>query len=208
MTRKDFLLALPGAAAAGRSAAGEPVRPKLLIVVAHPDDEYAFAATTYRLTGELGWAADLVVITNGEAGYRYSALAESVYGVALTQEREGRSRLPAIRRRMLGRAAKAWMGDRARQVPEVADAVRVHLRRVLEPHLVVVVEVRGSADALADSIPSLRPSTIGSAFSLRRPSRSAACPPQKNKIPRIWPKPEGICGMIAMPCLLPASSFS
>jgi LmbE family N-acetylglucosaminyl deacetylase len=98
MTRKDFLLALP-AAAAGRSAAGEPVRQKLLIVVAHPDDEYAFAATTYRLTRELGWAADLVVITNGEAGYRYSALAESVYGVALTREREGRSRLPAIRRR-------------------------------------------------------------------------------------------------------------
>ena len=30
----------------------------------------------------------------------------------------------------------------------------------------------------------------------------------KNKIPRFWPKPEGICGMIAMPCLLPASSFS
>jgi hypothetical protein len=34
------------------------------------------------------------------------------------------------------------------------------------------------------------------------------CPPQKNRIPRFWPKPEGICGMIAMPCLLPASSFS
>jgi len=33
-------------------------------------------------------------------------------------------------------------------------------------------------------------------------------PPQKNRIPRFWPKPEGICGMIAMPCLLPASSFS
>ena len=40
MTRKDFLLALPAAAAAGRSAVGEPVRQKLLIVVAHPDDEY------------------------------------------------------------------------------------------------------------------------------------------------------------------------
>jgi LmbE family N-acetylglucosaminyl deacetylase len=68
-------------------------------VVAHPDDEYAFAATTYRMTRELGWAADVVVVTNGEAGYRYSALAEAVYGVALTREREGRSRLPAIRRR-------------------------------------------------------------------------------------------------------------
>lgn len=99
MTRKEFLLALPGAAAVAHTAAGEPVRRKLLIVVAHPDDEYAFAATTYRLTRELGWAADLVVITNGEGGYRYSALAESVYGVSLTKEREGRSRLPAIRRK-------------------------------------------------------------------------------------------------------------
>jgi LmbE family N-acetylglucosaminyl deacetylase len=96
MTRKHFLLALP---AAVRSALGAQARPKLLIVVAHPDDEYAFAATTYRLTRELGWAADLVVITNGEAGYRYSALAESVYGVPLADEQDGRSRLPAIRRR-------------------------------------------------------------------------------------------------------------
>ena len=24
----------------------------------------------------------------------------------------------------------------------------------------------------------------------------ASCPAQKNKIPRFWPKPEGICGMI------------
>jgi LmbE family N-acetylglucosaminyl deacetylase len=68
-------------------------------VAAHPDDEYVVAATTDRLTRELGWAADHVVITNGEAGYRYSALAEAVYGVGLTGESEGRSRLPAIRRR-------------------------------------------------------------------------------------------------------------
>jgi LmbE family N-acetylglucosaminyl deacetylase len=105
MTRKDFLLTLPGAALT-HSPAGEPLRPKLLIVVAHPDDEYAFAATTYRLTRELGWAADLVVITNGEAGYRYSTLAEAVYGVGLTRERDGRSRLPAIRRRETLRAGK------------------------------------------------------------------------------------------------------
>jgi hypothetical protein len=30
----------------------------------------------------------------------------------------------------------------------------------------------------------------------------------KNRIPQLWPKPEGICGMIATSCLLPASSFS
>jgi LmbE family N-acetylglucosaminyl deacetylase len=98
MTRQTFLLAAPEALLA-RPLAAETTRPKLLIVAAHPDDEYAFAATTYRLTRELGWAADHVVITNGEAGYRYSALAEAVYGVGLTGEREGRSRLPAIRKR-------------------------------------------------------------------------------------------------------------
>jgi LmbE family N-acetylglucosaminyl deacetylase len=98
MTRQTFLLAAPEALLA-RPLTAETTRPKLLIVAAHPDDEYAFAATTYRLTRELGWAADHVVITNGEAGYRYSALAEAVYGVGLTAEREGRSRLPAIRKR-------------------------------------------------------------------------------------------------------------
>jgi LmbE family N-acetylglucosaminyl deacetylase len=98
ITRQSFLLAVPEALLA-KSLAAESARPKLLIVAAHPDDEYAVAATTYRLTRELGWAADHVVITNGEAGYRYSALAEAVYGVGLTGENEGRSRLPAIRRR-------------------------------------------------------------------------------------------------------------
>ena len=98
MTRQAFLLALPEALLA-KTLAAEASRPKLLIVAAHPDDEYAFAATTYRLTRELGWTADHVVITNGEAGYRYSALAEAIYGVGLTGESQGRSRLPAIRKR-------------------------------------------------------------------------------------------------------------
>ena len=98
ITRQAFLLAVPEALLA-KSLAAETTRPKLLIVAAHPDDEYAVAATTYRLTRELGWAADHVVVTNGEAGYRYSALAEAVYGVGLTGESQGRSRLPAIRRR-------------------------------------------------------------------------------------------------------------
>jgi LmbE family N-acetylglucosaminyl deacetylase len=98
MTRQAFLLAVPEAVLA-RQLRAEDARPRLLIVVAHPDDEYAFAATTYRLTRELGWTADQVVITNGEAGYRYSALAVVVYGVGLTGESQGRTRLPAIRKR-------------------------------------------------------------------------------------------------------------
>jgi LmbE family N-acetylglucosaminyl deacetylase len=96
-------------------------RPQLLIVVAHPDDEYALAATTYRMTHDLGWAADLAVITNGEAGYRYSALAEAIYGVALTKESDGRKRLPGIRRRETLNAGKV-LGIRRHYFLEQQDS--------------------------------------------------------------------------------------
>jgi LmbE family N-acetylglucosaminyl deacetylase len=86
---------IPVAAAA---PATEP-RWKVLLVVAHPDDEYYFAATTYRLAQELGAVVDQVVITNGEAGFKYATLAEKIYGISLTDETTGRSRLPEIRRK-------------------------------------------------------------------------------------------------------------
>jgi len=107
LTRKEFLLALAAPAILPEARAAQPPSSgKLLIVVAHPDDEYAFASTTYRLVRELGWTADQVVITNGEAGYRYSSLAEAVYGTALANERDGRSRLPAIRKEETARAGR------------------------------------------------------------------------------------------------------
>jgi N-acetylglucosamine malate deacetylase 2 len=80
--------------------------PKVLLVVAHPDDEYNFAATTYRIAGELGGTVDEVVITNGEGGYRYSSLAEKIYGLQLTREEVGRSHLPAIRKQESLRAGR------------------------------------------------------------------------------------------------------
>jgi len=76
-------------------------QPKLLIVVAHPDDEYMFAATTYRLARELHWIADQVVITDGESGYRYASLAEAIYGKKLDAESA-----PAIRKEELLRASR------------------------------------------------------------------------------------------------------
>jgi len=106
-TRKDFLLAISGAALLAQQLPAQQVPAqtrKVLMVVAHPDDEYAFAAATYRLVRELGWVADQVIVTNGEAGYRYSALAEAVYGVALSQESDGRAHLPAIRKEEAVRA--------------------------------------------------------------------------------------------------------
>jgi len=92
------LLAVTGLAMLPATAAAERHQPKVLIVVAHPDDEYTFAATVYRITRELGGIADQVIITNGEAGYRYSALAESIYRVSLSREEDGRAHLPSIRK--------------------------------------------------------------------------------------------------------------
>jgi LmbE family N-acetylglucosaminyl deacetylase len=88
------------------SLAARPTAGRLLIVVAHPDDEYACAATTYRLVRELGWAADQVVITNGAGGYRYSTLAETVYGKPLAADRDSRAQLVAIRKDETLRAGK------------------------------------------------------------------------------------------------------
>jgi LmbE family N-acetylglucosaminyl deacetylase len=98
MTRKEFLLSL-GVTPAAPAFAADRAGPKVLLIVAHPDDEYFFAAAVYRIAKELRGTVDQVVITNGEAGYRYSSLAEPYYHASLTEESVGRSRLPEIRRR-------------------------------------------------------------------------------------------------------------
>ena len=99
MTRKQFLLTTAGLAGTANAAEGViSPPPRVLLVVAHPDDEYAFAATAYRIGKELGGTVDQVVITDGAGGYRYSSLAERVYGVSLASP-GGRDSLPQIRRR-------------------------------------------------------------------------------------------------------------
>jgi len=105
-TRKDFLLAMAGAALLPHVAGAQAAPAKLLIVVAHPDDEYAFAASTYRLVRESGWIADQVIVTDGESGYRYAALAETYYGEALMKDGEGRAHLASIRKEEVQRAGK------------------------------------------------------------------------------------------------------
>jgi len=79
---------------------------RVLLVVAHPDDEYEVAGTVYRISKELLETVDQVIITDGEAGYRYSSLAVPYYGIDLTDEVVGRARLPGIRREEARRAAK------------------------------------------------------------------------------------------------------
>lgn len=105
-SRKEFLLALAGGALLPQMATAQPARGKLLIVTAHPDDEYAFAAVVYRLVRECGWSADQIVITNGESGYRYATLAETFYGVSLAETSEGRANLAEIRQQEARNAGK------------------------------------------------------------------------------------------------------
>lgn len=74
---------------------------RVLIVTAHPDDDATFAATVYKITHDLHGRVDLALITNGEGGYKYSTLAESYYGLPLTNEKVGREYLPTIRKKEL-----------------------------------------------------------------------------------------------------------
>ena len=72
---------------------------RVLVVTAHPDDHAAFAATIYKITHDIGGKVDLVVITNGEGGFKYSTLAEQYYGLELTDPAVGRQYLPGIRKK-------------------------------------------------------------------------------------------------------------
>jgi LmbE family N-acetylglucosaminyl deacetylase len=121
LTRREVMVGLAAAGAAVRQLSAKTAneRWRVLLVVAHPDDEYYFAATVYRLAQELNAAVDQVIITNGEGGFRYSALAEKLYGCNLTDEQTGRAKLPEIRRRetlaagkILGIRQHHFLGER------------------------------------------------------------------------------------------------
>jgi len=79
---------------------------KTLVVIAHPDDESMLSVTLYKLAKEQHGQVDLFVITNGEAGYRYSTLAEQYYGCKLTNAEDARKNLPAIRKKELHEAGE------------------------------------------------------------------------------------------------------
>ena len=75
--------------------------PKALVVIAHPDDDAAFSSVLYQLTHQLDRTVDLALVTDGSGGYRYSTLAEEIYGVEFTNEEVARQHLPAIRKQEL-----------------------------------------------------------------------------------------------------------
>ncbi|MEO6694508.1 MAG: PIG-L family deacetylase, partial [Ignavibacteria bacterium] len=80
--------------------------PKILIVTAHPDDDAAMAGVNYKIVHDLKGTVDLALITNGEGGYKYSTLAEPIYGLELTEESIGRKYLPEIRKKELEAGGK------------------------------------------------------------------------------------------------------
>jgi len=76
----------------------------VLVVIAHPDDESTFSVTLYKIAKEQHGKVDLFVITDGEAGYKYSTLAEEYYHIGLTNKTAARTNLPAIRKKELRNA--------------------------------------------------------------------------------------------------------
>jgi LmbE family N-acetylglucosaminyl deacetylase len=75
--------------------------PKVLVAIAHPDDDATFAGAVYKITHDLKGKVDYLLVTNGEGGYKYSTLAEDFYGLELTDEETGRKYLPEIRKKEL-----------------------------------------------------------------------------------------------------------
>ncbi|SVC93598.1 uncharacterized protein METZ01_LOCUS346452, partial [marine metagenome] len=70
--------------AMGQERFADPVQ--VLIVTAHPDDDAAFSGVVYQVTHQLGGVVDLALVTDGSGGFRYSTLAEEIYGLDLTSE--------------------------------------------------------------------------------------------------------------------------
>ncbi|MDQ3021603.1 MAG: PIG-L family deacetylase [Bacteroidota bacterium] len=79
---------------------------KVLVVTAHPDDDASFAGANYKIVHDLNGTVDIALITNGEGGYKYSTLAEDIYGLELTDEEIGRKYLPDIRKMELEEGGK------------------------------------------------------------------------------------------------------
>lgn len=109
---------LRGSALIELSPPRERTGPRVLAVVAHPDDEIAFAGVLYKNATLLEGVSDVLTITDGAGGYKYSTLAERFYGERLTDPEVGARALPAIRQRELTQGCRIlavsrlhWLGQ-------------------------------------------------------------------------------------------------
>jgi len=96
---------------------------KVLLVVAHPDDESECAALLYRISHELGGIVDQVIVTNGEAGHQYSAPARALTRLTRqepVEDHTGREWLIQTRRAEVMRAGQI-LGIRHQHFLEQSD---------------------------------------------------------------------------------------
>jgi len=165
----------------------EPI--KALLVNAHPDDESESAAVVYRITHESGGIVDQVVVTNGEGGHRYAALAEAYYRLPLTNATDRRRLLGGIRREEVMRASRilgirhTWFLDQtdtgvastAASALEVWDITRVkqELRTLLgfgKYNLVVILLPAPETHGHHQSVAALTLETIAELEAEERPA--------------------------------------
>ena len=107
--------------------------PRVLVVVAHPDDEILFSGVLFKTAHHLGGTVDLLTLTNGEGGFKYSTLAEHIYGAELTREDIGRARLPDIRWRELAQSARILHIHRLESLGEWDHRYTQDVGEVLNP---------------------------------------------------------------------------
>jgi LmbE family N-acetylglucosaminyl deacetylase len=122
------------AALAPRCVAGQSDDLRVLLVIAHPDDDAMFAASVYKITHSLGGSVDLALLTDGSGGFRYAHLAEPIYGRDLTDEAVAREHLPAIRKReimnggeIVGIRDYFFLDEFDHQYTEDVDTVLTHV---------------------------------------------------------------------------------
>jgi len=123
--------------------------PRVLAVIAHPDDETAFAGSLYVAARHLKGRCEVLVVTNGEGGFKYSGLAESLYALNLTDEKVGRARLPKLRRYEMSQSALILGISRLEMLGERDHRYTTDVDEVLGPdaHAWDLARVRERLDA-------------------------------------------------------------
>jgi LmbE family N-acetylglucosaminyl deacetylase len=105
--------------------------PRVLGVIAHPDDEFAFAGVLFKTATHLGGVCELFTITDGQGGFKYATFGAALHGLDLTDETVGRRELPRIRlqeqlesARLLGVRTLHYLGQRDhRYTTELAEVL-------------------------------------------------------------------------------------
>jgi LmbE family N-acetylglucosaminyl deacetylase len=105
---------------------------KILIVQAHPDDETIMAGAIFKFTQYLHGVVDLLLVTNGEGGYKHTQFAEKLYGVNLSNEENGREELPRIRKQELEAGGKILGIKKFIYLDEVDDFYSIDLINPME----------------------------------------------------------------------------